>query len=245
MRQVGAPDRREAEFGNRPFRDLGKLLKEQRRRDLHARDVAPGGGLVFDGRRRLTEETKVAGFYERAIKEVLIDLERTSGFRLAPYYEPFNFEVSRRKVTNNGKTHYEVDYYPLDFIIEVNGRLVGIETHGFGQRRPKDTYLKRIKKFLKNHGQNFAYFVFSEQHIKDGSQPYVEYDQLISSATCTNAYVHMPMMGALVPDHETGKKKPVVSDEEFEEWKIFMKSFIVGIIELLGPDMRSEIRKAV
>lgn len=244
MRQVGVPRHREAEFGNRPFKDLAKMLKEQRRRDLHARDVAPGGKLVFDERRRLREDTKVAGFYERALKEVLVELEASPGFRLTPYYEPFNFEVSRRKVAYKDKTHYEVDYYPLDFIIDVNGSLIGIETHGFGQRRPKDAYLKRIRKFLKDHGHNFAYFVFSEQHIRDGSQPHVEHDGLISRATCPNAYVHMPIMGALVPDHETGKRRPVVSDEEFREWKAFMKSFIVGIIEELGQDLGSEMRRA-
>ncbi|MDE1767876.1 MAG: hypothetical protein KGH64_03455 [Candidatus Micrarchaeota archaeon] len=121
----------------------------------------------------VTRDTEVKSAYERAFKELHLEL----GF-LSSWYEPLFFRIppdKRKRIDEKTAT----DHYPPDFVTKffIDGKQVIIELHN-----GDSNYLERMGRFRKTFGSRFYYILVrspasggkNEAYIKRAAKKHVD-----------------------------------------------------------------------
>ncbi len=122
------------------------------RRRLENDVVHRGSEVILRDSTLLKDSTITQGQYERAMKELLIEMG------LIVFYEPVKFEIEK----SNKPKAKGIDTYPPDFVTTmfVDKKQVIIELHG------ADTeYFKRMGRFRETHGDRFYYILVKSDVI--------------------------------------------------------------------------------
>lgn len=171
--------------------------------------IHKGDMVILRDKDILRSNTETKGQYEKAMKELLIELN------LLAWYEAIHFEVPKTGQTKSNVT----DMYPPDFITNlfVGGKQVIIELHGADQQ-----YFARIGRWRQQHGDRF-YYILVKSCLDNASEVAVQVGKTGEHGEQVDEYWTMPKIREM--------RRGTFSKTGTQAWKERMREELGKFIE--------------
>ncbi|MCL4364825.1 hypothetical protein M1590_00665 [Candidatus Marsarchaeota archaeon] len=152
---------------------------------------------------RLKKGTKVQGQYEKALKDVL--LEMGSLMELC-WYQPVKLDLGGG------------DIYPPDFALPylVNGKQVIVELHN-----ADSNYFERMGRLRQKHGDRL-YYILVKSYLPSAEGAHIEIGRTGEHGNCVDECWHMPRI--YTPTKNT------IDERGYEYWKTVIKAQLEDFI---------------